>query len=305
MPTSSAKAEHSRRDEKVTEPRGNGDPPLLKRTARLSAITPPKMAAWGLRYPGKEWGRILDKSKPRATGGRKTHRDSPSQPGCRMELNVSTSKCETAPARGSCGFTLVELVVVIAVIGVVAAIVLGGIESLRKRASFTGAVGDIVTSLRKTRAEAFGRGIYTAFIVDTVGGRWWAIEAPNGISLSTFNPSAPGTVILTGSLPNGTVFGPTGGYGLALADPFAGIPILSGQSPNLNYCSFCNTGAPNQGFGEILFEPAGSVQFSGGPPGVGQQFTLQGTIQSSAGVAVRTTAVTITALSGVIEQFDQ
>lgn len=209
---------------------------------------------------------------------------------------------ESAVARG---FTLVEAVVVMAVIGVIAAIVLGGLEALRKRASFTGAVGDIVTSLRKTRAEAFGRGIYTAFIVDTVGGRWWAIEAPNGIALSTFNPSTPGNVIGSGSLPNGAVFGPTAGYGLALPAPFAGIPVLSAQSPNLNYCSFCNTAAPNQGFGEILFEPAGSVQFSGGPPGVGQQFTLQGTVQSSAGTSVRTMAVAITALNGVIEQFEQ
>ncbi len=223
-----------------------------------------------------------------------------------MEQNLSTSKCETGPGRSSLGFTLIELAVVLAVIGVVAAMVLGGIEAVRKRASFSGALGDITTSLRKTRAEAFGRGIYTAFIVDTVGGRWWAIEAPNGISLSTFNPSVPGTVILSGSLPNGTVFGPTGGYGLALPDPFAGIPILSGQLPNLNYCSFCNTGPPNQGFGEILFEPAGSVQFSGGPPGVGQQFTLQGTVQSpSGGASVRTSAVAITAFNGVIEQFEQ
>ena len=92
---------------------------------------------------------------------------------------------------------------------------------------------------------------------------------------------------------------------MALPDPFAGIPILSGQSPNFNYCSFCNTGAPNQGFGEILFEPAGSVQFSGGPPGVGQQFTLQGTIQTSSSTTVRTTAVAITGFSGVVEQFEQ
>jgi prepilin-type N-terminal cleavage/methylation domain-containing protein len=203
------------------------------------------------------------------------------------------------------GFTLVELAVVMAVIGLVAATVIGGIEALRKRAWFTGSVGELVTSLRMTRAEAFGRGVYTALVIDTVGGRWWAIEAPNGINLSTFNPSAPGTLITSGSLPNGTTFGPTAGYGLALPDPFAGIPVLPVQSPNFNYCSFCNTAPPNQGFGEILFEPGGGVQFSGGPPGTGQQFTLQGTVQNSLNSSVRTTAVAITALNGVIEQFDQ
>ena len=199
------------------------------------------------------------------------------------------------------GFTIIEAVTVLAVIGVLAGIVVGGIEILRKSSLFSGSSGDLITSLRKTRAEAFGRGIYTAFIIDTVGGQWWGIEAPNGLNLSTFNPSAPGAVIVSGSLPTGMVFGPSGGYGVALPAPFAGIPVLSGQSPNFNYCSFCNTGSPNSGFGEILFEPAGNAQFSGGPAGVGQQFTMQSTFQGR----TRTTAVAITAFSGVVEKFEQ
>jgi len=202
------------------------------------------------------------------------------------------------------GFSLIEAVTVAAIISIVTGIVVGGIELLRKSGAFTGASGDIITGLRKTRAEAFGRGTYTAFIIDTAGGRWWGIEAPNGMNLSTFNPSAPGTVIVSGSLPSGTVFGPTAGYGSALPAPFAGIPTLSAQSPNLNYCSFCNTGNPNQGFGQILFEPAGSVQFSGGPATSGQQFTLQATSQSASATQVRTMAVAITAFSGVIEKFE-
>jgi prepilin-type N-terminal cleavage/methylation domain-containing protein len=198
------------------------------------------------------------------------------------------------------GFTLIEAVTVLAVIGVIAGIVLGGIEILRKSSMFSGSSGDLITSLRKTRAEAFGRGIYTAFIIDTVGGRWWGIEAPNGLNLSTFNPSAPGTVIASGALPSETVFGPSGGYGAALPAPFAGIPTLPSQSPNFNYCSFCNTSSPNAGFGEILFEPAGNAQFSGGPAAAGQQFTMQGAYQGS----TRITAVAITAFSGVVEKFD-
>jgi len=97
------------------------------------------------------------------------------------------------------------------------------------------------------------------------------------------------------------VFGPSGGYGVALPAPFTGIPILPSQSPNFNYCSFCNTGSPNSGFGEILFEPAGNAQFSGGPAGLGQQFTMQSTFQGR----TRTTAVAITAFSGVVEKFEQ
>jgi hypothetical protein len=223
--------------------------------------------------------------------------------GASQRATVITHRFSAQPVhRGSSpGFTIIEAVTVLAVIGVLAGIVIGGIEILRKSAMFSGTSGDLITSLRKTRAEAFGRGIYTAFIIDTVGGRWWGIEAPNGMNLSIFSPSAPGTVIVSGALPTGMVFGPSGGYGVALPAPFAGIPILPAQSPNFNYCSFCNTGSPNQGFGEILFEPAGSAQFSGGPAGVGQQFSMQGTFQGR----TRTTAVAITAFSGVVEKFEQ
>lgn len=199
------------------------------------------------------------------------------------------------------GFTILETLTVLAVVGIITGIVLGGMEILRKSSMFSGSSGDLITSLRKTRAEAFGRGIYTAFIIDTVGGRWWGIEAPNGINLSTFNPSAPGTVIVSGTLPTEMVFGPSGGYGAALPAPFAGIPTLPGQSPNFNYCSFCNTSSPNTGFGEILFEPAGSAQFSGGPASVGQQFTMQGAFQGR----TRTTAVAITTFSAVVEKFER
>ncbi len=229
---------------------------------------------------------------------------------CRCGAGFSTlSVTQRAPAHAikqtsSRGFTLLEAVTVLAVVGVVTTIVLGGLELLRKSSLFTGSSGDLITSLRKTRAEAFGRGTYTAFIIDTVGGRWWGIEAPNGMNLSTFNPSSPGTVIVSGTLPGGTVFGPTAGYGVALPVPFAGIPVLPSQSPNFNYCSFCNTANPNMGFGEILFEPAGSVQFSGGPPSTGQQFTMQGSFQASGGSRVRTIAVAITAFNGVIEKFE-
>jgi len=208
------------------------------------------------------------------------------------------------PHRSPRGFSLIEVVTVAAIISIVTGIVVGGIELLRKSGAFTGASGDIITGLRKTRAEAFGRGTYTAFIIDTAGGRWWGIEAPNGINLSTFNPSAPGKLIVSGSLPSGTVFGPTGGYGAALPAPFSAIPTLPAQSPNFNFCSFCNTSNPNQGFGEMLFEPAGSVQFSGGPATSGQQFTLQGIYQTANGSRVRTMAVAITAFSGVIEKFE-
>lgn len=203
------------------------------------------------------------------------------------------------------GFTLLEIATVLAIIAIVSAIGLGALSLVQKRADYSGTVGYLVGSIRRTRSEAFGRGINTAFVVDTAGGRWWGVEAPTGWSLNTFNPSSPGSVITSGSFPAGIQFGPTAGYGVALPDPFSGIPTLSGQTPapNYTYCSFCNTSAPNPGFGAILFDTTGGATFMAGhtAAGAGEQFTVQGNY----GSVVRTSAVAIVGRTGVVENFEQ
>jgi prepilin-type N-terminal cleavage/methylation domain-containing protein len=237
-----------------------------------------------------------------------------SQPGCRKEVDVA-SWMTTAIGRlrlgaklGSTisrGFTLLEIAVVLAIIAIVSAIGLGALSLVQKRADYSGTMGYLVGSLRRTRSEAFGRGINTAFVVDTAGGQWWGVEAPTGWSLNSFNPSSPGTVIASGSLPTGMRFGPTAGYGVALPDPFSGIPTLSTQTPtpNYNYCSFCNTSAPNTGFGAILFDATGGASFLAGHTSAvaGEQFTVQGTY----GNLVRTSAVAVVGRTGVVESFEQ
>src|SRR5215472_6136548 len=114
---------------------------------------------------------LLEKGKPRVTGGRKARGTHLSQPGCRKEMTVSVGRCEDRPKALSVtqrepaqaskplthrGFTLLEAVTVLAVVGVITTIVVGGLEILRKSSFFTGTTGDLITSLRKTRAEAFG-----------------------------------------------------------------------------------------------------------------------------------------------------
>lgn len=194
------------------------------------------------------------------------------------------------------GFSMIELVVVLAIISIVASTAVATLSSLKGRVTFTSAASEVVSGLRLARASAMGRARPTAFMIDTVGGRWWAIEAPTGLTAATFDPAAPGTVIATGTLPRNVTFGPSSGYGKALPAPLTGVPMLSGQSPNFLYCSFCIT----SGFGMIRFETGAAVTFSGGPNAVGQQFTLTGL---SDGVR-RTKAVSIVSRTGAAFDFD-
>ncbi|HZJ55576.1 MAG TPA: hypothetical protein VFD38_15660, partial [Myxococcaceae bacterium] len=128
------------------------------------------------------------------------------------------------------------------------------------------------------------------------------IEAPGGWTLGAFDPSSPGTVIISDTFPTGSgkaVFGPAAGYGAALPAPFATVPVIPSQSPALPFCSFCN---PDTGLGAIVFQPSGAASFSGGAPRAGaqgQQFTIQGPRDG------RTVLLAVTARTGVLEVFEQ
>jgi prepilin-type N-terminal cleavage/methylation domain-containing protein len=200
------------------------------------------------------------------------------------------------------GITLLEVMVVVGIVAVLTAMSLGGYERLTSRANFSSVLGNLMTSLRRTRSEAAGRGVATAFVVDTRGNRWWGVEAPAGWTLGGFDPSSPGTVIVKDTFPTGSgkaVFGPEAGFGAALPAPFATVPVLAAQSPALPYCSFCN---PDTGLGAIVFQPTGAASFSGGtlaPGSQSQQLTIQGPNDG------RTVLLAVTARTGVVEVFEQ
>jgi hypothetical protein len=193
--------------------------------------------------------------------------------------------------------------VIVAIMGVITAMSLGGYERLNSRAKFSSVLGNLVTSVRRTRSEAAGRGVATAFVLDTINNRWWGVEAPAGWTLTGFDPHNPGTVISSDTFPTGTgkaVFGPPTGYGVVLPAPFAGVPVITSQTPQLPYCSFCD---PGTGMGAILFQPNGAASFSGGAAfraqAQGQQFTIQGPNDG------RTVLLAIIARTGVVEVFEQ
>jgi hypothetical protein len=193
--------------------------------------------------------------------------------------------------------------VVVGIAAVLGAMSLSAYDQLTANANFSGVLGNLVASLRRTRMEAAGRGVATAFVIDTTHNRWWGIEAPTGWTVAGFDPSNPGVVIVSADFPTGsgkTVFGPPTGYGVALSAPFATVPVLPGQQPALPYCSFCD---PDRGLGAIVFEPNGTASFRGArtsPLVQGQQFTIQ-----SAGADARTVLFAIIARTGLIEVFDR
>ena len=207
----------------------------------------------------------------------------------------------TAPVRPR-GITLLEVMLVVGLVAVLTAMSLGGYERLTSRANFSSVLGNLTTSLRRTRSEAAGRGAATAFVVDTRSNRWWGLEVPAGWTLAGFDPGSPGIVIVSDTFPTGSgkaVFGPEAGFGAALPAPFATVPVLRAQSPALAYCSFCN---PDTGMGAIVFQPTGAASFSGGtlaPGSQGQQFTIQGPNDG------RTVLLAVTDRTGVVELFEQ
>jgi prepilin-type N-terminal cleavage/methylation domain-containing protein len=210
------------------------------------------------------------------------------------------------------GFTLVELMLVLAIVGVMMGAGLASLQGVKNRADFSQQTGDLVAAIRRTRAEAIGRGSITTFIVDTVGKRWWSLVTTTGFDLTNFNPALPqnsGELLVSGSLsPPKVDFAPAG-YGALLPAPFASVPTMTGQAPAYVYCSFCLTGGGNTGFGSISFEPGHDIQFSPvagngyrTPGMLGEQFTLGGDLGNG---SMRTIAVAVIANTGVVEVFER
>jgi hypothetical protein len=192
--------------------------------------------------------------------------------------------------------------VAVSIFATLAAMSLSAYDQVTARADFSSVLANLVTSVRQTRSEAAGRGVGTAFIVDTRNNRWWSVEAPTGWSLAAFDPANPGTLIASDSFPTGSgkaVFGPSSGYGSVLPVPFATVPVVPAQGPTYPFCSFCDRVT---GMGAILFQPNGSAAFAGSVPS-GQAQGQQLTVQSPADG--RTVLLAIIGRTGIMEVFDQ
>lgn len=192
------------------------------------------------------------------------------------------------------GFTLIEMLTVMGILGILMGITILGLRGMKDRGNFASATGDVVTAIRECRAQAYGTGSTTVFVVDTVGSRWWSLnDAANSfdLTLAAFNPASPaptgGSIIDMNTLPNGVSFsGATNGYGSILPAPYVGVPSYSGSAsvPNFPYCSFCLKAGTNAGFGAIRFTATGRAVFSSGPSGIGQSLSIKGLLESGSNV---------------------
>src|SRR5882724_5526041 len=177
--------------------------------------------------------------------------------------------------RRASGFTLVEMLITVAIAGVLAGMSAMALNRLKSRGNFASATGDFLATLRTARAEAYARGNPTVVTVDGDTGRWWSVEDINGdFSLAAFDPATPAPsgdrLIYAGQLPSGTSFGPLDGWGAALPPPYSGIPT--------GYVNVLLADGGSGGVADISVD--GGSTFSGGPLSVGQQISLQDIMQA-------------------------
>jgi type IV fimbrial biogenesis protein FimT len=199
------------------------------------------------------------------------------------------------------GFTLLEMMVTLALIGILAGLSIAALGSIKQRGTFVASSGDLLEAVRQTRSEAFSRGSPCVFVVDTTLKQWWVIDDVGGVfNIATFvaaTPApAPAILINSGTMASTVSFGPSTnptGYGTALPAPFAGVPSYQGSSPApaFGYCSFCSTNSGDV-TGAITFYGSGGAAFSGGPNGTtGQQFTVNAPQPGGLGLQIMTIAV--------------
>lgn len=180
---------------------------------------------------------------------------------------------------GAAGFTLVEMLVTVAVIGIVAALVAFGFGRQKPRARLSGTVAELQALLYGARQNALATGHPTVVMVfpsfvppgasgtgrimvyEDGAGTFFSAAAP--VNFGTYVPSTEqagpnSQVVTTMDLSREVAVGPVDGRGAAasMPAPFNRVPITAA-------CTFCAGGR-----GAIAFDPKGQAFFyaGNGPP---------------------------------------
>lgn len=169
------------------------------------------------------------------------------------------------------GFTLIEAMVVVAILSIIAALALYGYDAIDRRAAPQIAATDFGLALARARTTAIERNSNVWLIIFPEAGSYFMVDDPN----ADFSPTAYGSFSPLVTSPGGTTarllamesiaqtsrgraqFGVAAGGAPDFPPPFGpgGLPIpAAGQFG----CSFC-TGTPRKG--AVLFTGEGTAQF--------------------------------------------
>lgn len=194
------------------------------------------------------------------------------------------------------GFTLVEMLVVVGVAGILTALSLNALGSVRRRADYSSASNELVLLLKRLRNEAFSRSTTTVLVVVPGSRLALAIEDKNGdFDLSTFdlaNPTpAPDRLLAKMELPPSVAFGPATGFGGALPAPFSGVPASQA-------CTFCGSIR-----GAIRFQADGTALIS--PPISSDPNPEAGSFSLEHTATGQRKTVAVVARTGTVQVYDQ
>jgi prepilin-type N-terminal cleavage/methylation domain-containing protein len=173
------------------------------------------------------------------------------------------------------GFTLIEMMIVLAIVGVIAGLAGFSMTRTRPRASLAGTVIELRAALHQARLQALASGAQVVVMVfPGVSGEASSLgrvviyqdnafdffNTTSAVHFGNYDALAlkagpRGEVTARLDLPRGVTFGPATGLGTSatLPAPFATIPVRSD-------CTFCaGTGAARRG--AVVFDPRGRASF--------------------------------------------
>jgi prepilin-type N-terminal cleavage/methylation domain-containing protein len=221
------------------------------------------------------------------------------------------------PDRRTSGFTLIEMMIVVAIMAIIGALAAVSMSRARPRATLAGATVDLQALLHGARQQALtsGQDVAVMFFTgyspesDVVGrvivyqdGDNTLFDAASDDRFDKYDPAvlkyaARSEIVTTLDLPATVRFGPAEGMGATavLAAPWGSVPV------NLD-CTFCD-GKDKDRRGAVVFDSRGRARFytqAGAPLAVsGGSISLQ---IPALGAQVRTLAVGAT--TGAVRSFN-